>query len=176
MWVIYAVQDVPCALRPGLGWVDFDFYVPPYCPTAQPLLPNSHQRKQSLADSETLEIQVNKTGPVCEHIGRAVLIVSKRLPEQYMRRTLEILRSRNLWHRKFPNSLIKVATDTKILDLRTRYRTKLGWFFWFCQIQRYDTTKRKWQILYLRTRYRTKLDWFFWFDAIHETICGNLAG
>ena len=25
----------------------------------------------------------------------------------------------------------KVATDTNILDLRTRYRTKLGWFFWF---------------------------------------------
>ena len=27
--------------------------------------------------------------------------------------------------------VIKVATDTNILDLRTRYRTKLGWFFWF---------------------------------------------
>ena len=25
----------------------------------------------------------------------------------------------------------KVATDTNILDLRTRHRTKLGWFFWF---------------------------------------------
>ena len=25
----------------------------------------------------------------------------------------------------------KVATDTNILDLRTRYRTKLGRFFWF---------------------------------------------
>ena len=25
----------------------------------------------------------------------------------------------------------KVATDTNILGLRTRYRTKLGWFFWF---------------------------------------------
>ena len=25
----------------------------------------------------------------------------------------------------------KVATDTNILDLRTRYRTKLVWFFWF---------------------------------------------
>ena len=37
----------------------------------------------------------------------------------------------------------KVATDTKILYLRTRYRTKLGWFFWFCRIQRYNTTKGK---------------------------------
>ena len=25
----------------------------------------------------------------------------------------------------------KVETDTNILDLRTEYRTKLGWFFWF---------------------------------------------
>ena len=28
-------------------------------------------------------------------------------------------------------SISKVAIDTNILDLRTRYRTKLGWFFWF---------------------------------------------
>ena len=25
----------------------------------------------------------------------------------------------------------KVETDTDIFDLLTRYRTKLGWFFWF---------------------------------------------
>ena len=30
-----------------------------------------------------------------------------------------------------PMTSIKVATDAKILDLRTRLRTKLGWFFWF---------------------------------------------
>ena len=47
----------------------------------------------------------------------------------------------------------KVATYTNILALRTRYRTKLGWFFWFCPIQRYDTTMGKWQILDLWTRY-----------------------
>ena len=29
----------------------------------------------------------------------------------------------------------KVATDTNILDPRTRYRTKLGWFFWFWPIK-----------------------------------------
>ena len=69
----------------------------------------------------------------------------------------------------------KVATDTKILDLRTRYRTKLGWFFWFWPIQRYNTTKGKWQIVYLRTRFRTKLGWFFWFGPILETIRRNLA-
>ena len=55
-------------------------------------------------------------------------------------------------------------------DLRTRYRTKLGWFFWFWPIQTYDTTIRKWQILYLRIRYRSKLGWFFWFGP----ICCNL--
>ena len=44
-----------------LGWVDFDFSVPPSCLVAQPLLPNSHQPKHSQADSGTLEIQVNKT-------------------------------------------------------------------------------------------------------------------
>ena len=69
----------------------------------------------------------------------------------------------------------KVATDTYILDLRTKYITKLGWFFWFWPIQRYNTTKGKWQILYPRTRYRSKLGWFFWFDRIHVTIRRNLG-
>ena len=69
----------------------------------------------------------------------------------------------------------KVATDTKILDLRTRYRTKLGWFFWFCLMRRYHTIQGKWQIVYLRTRYRTKVGRFFWFGTIHETICRNLG-
>ena len=68
-----------------------------------------------------------------------------------------------------------VATDTKILDLRTRSRTKFGWFFWFWQIQRYDTTMGKWQILYLQTRYRSKLGWFFWFGPIPVTIRRNLG-
>ena len=27
--------------------------------------------------------------------------------------------------------ILKVATDINILDLRTRYRSKFGWFFWF---------------------------------------------
>ena len=44
-----------------LGWVDFDFCVPPSRQAAQPLLPNSHQPKQIWAGSGTLEIQVNKT-------------------------------------------------------------------------------------------------------------------
>ena len=38
----------------------------------------------------------------------------------------------------------KLATDKNILELRTRYRNKLGWFFWFRPIKRYDTTMRKW--------------------------------
>ena len=44
-----------------LGWVDFDFSVPPYFTLVQPLLLNSHQPKQSRADSGTLEIQVNQS-------------------------------------------------------------------------------------------------------------------
>ena len=35
--------------------------VPPSCPVAQPLLPNSHQPKQNWADSGTVKIQVNPT-------------------------------------------------------------------------------------------------------------------
>ena len=42
-----------------LGWVDFDLGVPPSCPTAQPLLPNSHQPRENWSGSETLKIQVN---------------------------------------------------------------------------------------------------------------------
>ena len=36
----------------------------------------------------------------------------------------------------------KVATDTNILDLRTRHRTKLGWFFWFWPQSRYREDKK----------------------------------
>ena len=36
--------------------------------------------------------------------------------------------------------ICKVANDINILDLRTRYRTKLDWFFRFFPIQRYDRT------------------------------------
>ena len=75
----------------------------------------------------------------------------------------------------FAIATCKVATDTNILDLLTRYRTKLGWFFWFWPIQRFDTTMGKWQILYLRTRYRSKLGLLFWFGPIHVTIRRNLA-
>ena len=34
-----------------LGWVDFDFNVPPCCPAAQPFQPNSHLPKHSQAGS-----------------------------------------------------------------------------------------------------------------------------
>ena len=70
---------------------------------------------------------------------------------------------------------VKVATNTNIVYLQTRYSSKFSWFFWFSPIQRYDTTMRKWQILYLRTRYRSKLGWFLWFGPIHVTIRRNLA-
>ena len=46
-----------------LGWVDFELSVPPSCPSAQPLLPNSHQAIQNWADSGTLKIQVSLTSP-----------------------------------------------------------------------------------------------------------------
>ena len=32
------------------GWVDFDLGVPPSCPAAQLLLPNSHEPKRNWAD------------------------------------------------------------------------------------------------------------------------------
>ena len=54
-----------------LGWVDFDLGVPPSCPSAQPLLPNSHQPKQNWADSGTLKIQVNPN-PVHEQMNYPV--------------------------------------------------------------------------------------------------------
>ena len=52
-YITYRVSQGSC----DLGWVDFDFCVPPSCPAAQPLLPNSHQPKQSQADSGTLKTQ-----------------------------------------------------------------------------------------------------------------------
>ena len=44
-----------------LGWVYFDLGVPPSCPAAEPLLPNSHQPRQNWADGGTLKIEVNRT-------------------------------------------------------------------------------------------------------------------
>ena len=49
---------------------------------------------------------------------------------------------------------------------------------WFFTIERYNTTKIKWQILHLQTDTRCKMDWFFWFQAfqlIHLAIRRNLA-
>ena len=43
------------------GWVDFDLGVPPSCPDAQPLLPNSHQPGQNWSENGTHKIQVNPT-------------------------------------------------------------------------------------------------------------------
>ena len=48
-------------LLANLGWADFDLDVPPSCPAAHPLLPNSHQPEQNQADSGTVKIQVNPT-------------------------------------------------------------------------------------------------------------------
>ena len=62
--MVSALIDPYCRmshLLVDLGLVDLDFCAPPPCPAAQPLLPNSHQPKQSRADSGTLKIQVNKT-------------------------------------------------------------------------------------------------------------------
>ena len=54
---IYGVSH----LLVDLGWVDFDSGVPPSCPAAEPLLPNSHQPRQNWADGGTLKIEVNRT-------------------------------------------------------------------------------------------------------------------
>ena len=47
--LLYRVSHLPV----DLGWVDFDLGVPPSCPAGQPLLPNSHQPRQNVADSGT---------------------------------------------------------------------------------------------------------------------------
>ena len=39
-----------------LGWVDFELYVPPCCPAAQPIQPNSHLAKHNWAGSGITEI------------------------------------------------------------------------------------------------------------------------
>ena len=44
----------------ALGLVDFDLSVPPFCPAANTLLPNSHQPRQSWADSGTIQFEVNQ--------------------------------------------------------------------------------------------------------------------
>ena len=44
-----------------LGWVDFDFFFPPSCSLAQPILPISHQPKQNQAAGGTNKKEVNPT-------------------------------------------------------------------------------------------------------------------
>ena len=44
-----------------LAWVDIDLSVPPPCPSARPFLPEFHQPRQSLAEGETIKLQVNST-------------------------------------------------------------------------------------------------------------------
>ena len=56
-----------------LGWVDFELGVPPSCPSAQPLLPNSHKPRPNWADSGALTIQVN---PVHKQIGHPVVFLA----------------------------------------------------------------------------------------------------
>ena len=64
-----------------LGLVDFDLNVPPFCPAAWPLLPNSHQLRHSWADSGTITIQVNPT-QVPDQMGHPVHKVSAKFSRQ----------------------------------------------------------------------------------------------
>ena len=59
-----------------LGRVEFDSDVPPYCPAAQPLLPNSHQPKQNWADGGTTKIKVNPT-QISEQMNHQILAHKK---------------------------------------------------------------------------------------------------
>ena len=64
-----------------LGWVDFDLGVPSSCPSAQPLLPNSHQTRQKWAGSGTNSSQPNPVhgqmnNPLCD----ALLLRLQMLP------------------------------------------------------------------------------------------------
>ena len=59
-------------LMANLGWwLTLIWDVPPSCPAAQPLLPNSHQPKQNRADSRRVKIEVNPT-QVGQEIGHPV--------------------------------------------------------------------------------------------------------
>ena len=55
------VQGVPSARVLYLGWVDHNLVVPPFCPTALPLLPHSHQPKQSWVDSGISTRRIEET-------------------------------------------------------------------------------------------------------------------
>ena len=54
-------QIVQGDTSPGEPGLTLIWDVPPSCPAAQPLLPNSHQPKQNWADNGTVKIQVNPT-------------------------------------------------------------------------------------------------------------------
>ena len=69
----------------------------------------------------------------------------------------------------------KVATDTNILYLRTRYRYMKGVSSVSFRYLDTDTINKSWLKMYLRYRYRSKLGWIFWFGPIHVTIRRNLA-
>ena len=59
-----------------LGWVDLDLCVPPPCPHAQPLLPNSHQPRQNLAGSGTPKIKINPA-QAQDHMRHPVQLTSR---------------------------------------------------------------------------------------------------
>ena len=56
--MLSVVSHIQERSKNAMAWVGLTLIS---CPAAQPLLPNSHQPKQSRADSGTLKIQVNRT-------------------------------------------------------------------------------------------------------------------
>ena len=62
----------------------------------------------------------------------------------------------------------KVAADTNGLPRRTRYRTKLGWFFWVCMVHCDDTTKGEWQIWFSKPD--TETNWVAYFGSARFTV------
>ena len=79
-----------------LGWVGFDLNVPPCCPAAQQIQPNSHLPKHNLAGSGMTQIYVNQTqstttSPSLYSQVTLVLLndrVQKRLDDLYFRALL----------------------------------------------------------------------------------------
>ena len=59
---------------------DFEFCVPPSCPAAQLLLPNSHQPKQSWAENGTLEIQAKSKTVLASHQDAHLPLLFLRAP------------------------------------------------------------------------------------------------
>jgi len=74
-------------LLANLGWVDLDLGCYTLCPTAQPLLPNSHQPKQNRAEGGKAKIKINLT-QVRQEMCHPVVYLQKHIDDGIVMCTL----------------------------------------------------------------------------------------